>query len=166
MRAVVHAHPPFATALACSGSAALETPFLPEAVVSIGPSIPTVPFAMPGADAVAALAPFLPKVDAVLLGSHGVLTWAADLELAYLRMELVEHLARIATNAAVTGGVRALPDSALAPLLAARAKAGLGKAASNAGSAPSPGTTSPPGPAPSNDLARIVREEIVRALKD
>lgn len=123
--AVLHAHPPAATARACAGLG-LPEPFMPEAVVSIGPSVPLVPFAMPGPDAVAALAPYLEEFDAVILQNHGVLTWGTDPEMALLRMELVEHMSRIAHDATPYGGVRPLPASALRPLLAARAKAGLG----------------------------------------
>lgn len=160
VNAVVHAHPPYATALACSGSDLLERPFIPEAVVSIGPSIPTVPFAVPGDDAARALAAYIDGFDAVLLGNHGVLTWGADVELAYLRMELVEHLARIATKAQATGGVRALPDAALPKLLEARANAGLGEAATRAALA-RPATTKT-----ETNMSAIIREEIERALRD
>jgi L-fuculose-phosphate aldolase len=55
-----------------------------------------------------------------------VLTWGKDPEMALLRMELVEHMARIAHDAAPYGGVRPLPREALPRLLEARAKAGLG----------------------------------------
>jgi L-fuculose-phosphate aldolase len=178
--AVVHAHPPAATALACAGSRLLETPFMAEAVVSLGPSIPTVPFALPGKDACAALAPFLAEHDAVLLAGHGVLAWGDDLEQAFLRLELVEHLARIALEAEKVGGVKPLPQNALPALLEARAKAGLGPAA-RGGKAMAP-TVLAPGkpvvacapspdakvaviqPGSSKDLASIIREELTRAL--
>ncbi len=126
VRAVVHAHPPAATGIACAGGRQLERPFIAEAVVSLGASIATVPYAAPGPEACAALAPFCAGGDAVLLGNHGVLAWGADVEQAYLRLELVEHLARIALDAERAGGIRPLPDGALAPLLEARRKAGLG----------------------------------------
>src|SRR5262249_30014547 len=47
VQAVVHAHPPHATALAASGRA-LSEPFLLEAVVSIGPTVPVVPMSAAG----------------------------------------------------------------------------------------------------------------------
>ncbi len=134
-RAVVHAHPPAATALACAGSRLLEQPFIAEAVISLGPTIPTVPFAMPGKDACAALAPFLAGFDAVLLANHGVLAWGESVEQAYLRVELVEHLARIALEAERVGGVKPLPAQAIPGLLEARRKAGLGPEARGAGAA-------------------------------
>jgi L-fuculose-phosphate aldolase len=179
--AVIHAHPPYATALACSGSRLLERPFIAEAVVSLGPSVPTVPFAAPGAAAATALAPFAEAHDAVLCANHGAFAWGADLEQAMLRLELVEHLARIATLAQATGGLTYLPEQAIAPLLQARAKAGLGAAAERAASgrtpvvacAPAPHSdtpTIPPGGArqapPRGDVAAIVREELVRALRE
>jgi L-fuculose-phosphate aldolase len=175
VQAVVHAHPPAATAIACTGSKLLERPFIAEAVVSLGASIPTVPFATPGADACSALAPFVNGYDAVLLGNHGVLAWGVDLEQAYLRLELVEHLAKIALEAERAGGVRPLPESALAGLLTARAKAGLARP--NAPSGPKPVVACAPAPhsdvetiSPGRrpdaaELARIIREELARVMK-
>jgi L-fuculose-phosphate aldolase len=182
--AVVHAHPPAATGLACAGSRLLERPFIAEAVVSLGASIPTVPFAMPGAAACAALAPFVLGHDAVLIANHGVMAWGADLEQAYLRLELVEHLAQIALHAERAGGVKPLPESALGPLLESRRKAGLGLAASSppaaaaASGAPPPRAVVACAPSPTADvevvrpgglapeLAKIIREEIVKSLRE
>jgi L-fuculose-phosphate aldolase len=184
--AVIHAHPPFATAIASARGNPIETPFIAEAVVSLGPKIPKLPYAQPGAAAKEMLAPWCELVDVVLLGNHGVLAWGKDCETALLRMELVEHLAKIAIHAAAVGGVEALPDSAIQPLLAARAKAGIGRAADRAvetaaqllgrgatagdpkavvACAPAPHSPVPtiaPGGA---KLADVVREEIVRALR-
>ena len=179
VRAVVHAHPPHATGLAVAGLA-LDVPMIAEAVVSLGPSVPLVPVAAPGAAAASALAPYLAQYDAVLLGNHGVLTWGSDLEQAYLRMELVEHLARIAVIARQLGAVRALPASMLPALAESRAKAGLGPR--GRGLPESEATARPlviacaPGPsdadvkvrddkrAPS-ELSAIIREELQRALR-
>lgn len=185
VNAVVHAHPANATALACSGRNLIEHPFLPEAIVSIGPVIPLVPFAAPGKAAADALGSFVGEVDAVLLESHGVLTWGQNVEQAYLRMELVEHLATIALAAESSGGVNPLRDEVIEPLLAARAKAGLGKAAERAVELHGKKTISACAPAPHSRVAvnspkpsprasvlanaapevhRIIREEIVKLL--
>jgi L-fuculose-phosphate aldolase len=186
VNAVIHAHPPTATGFAVAG-VALDEAFLAEAVVSLGAGVPTVPFAAPGAEACAALAGYTTAHDAVLLGGHGVLTWGPDLETAYLRMELVEHLAKIALVARQLGGVRPLPSVVLPRLLEARAKAGLGGAATSS-SPSSPSSKKvvvacappPPGsdvevydpkrpradvlPSPAA-LADIIRQEIAAALK-
>ena len=197
--AVIHAHPPHATAVACARGGVSDhvigRPFIAEAVVSLGPIIPRLPFAPPGEPAVAALAPWCEEVDAVLLGGHGVMAWGADLEQAFLRLELVEHLARIALAALPLGGPEPLPASALPALLAARAKAGLGRAADKAtklaekvdtrpadtraiggtaarpiiACAPAPHSsvvTTASAPVRDADLASIVRDEIVRALRE
>lgn len=178
VNAVVHAHPPAATAISAARGNPIETPFIAEALVSLGPKIPKIPYAQPGPDAKAALAPWCELVDAVILGNHGVMAWGADLEQAFLRLELVEHLAKIALAAAPLGGVEPLPQSAIAPLMAARAKAGIGRAADNAvktadalsppmrvvACAPAPHSSTPT-TADLPDLATVVREEIVRALR-
>lgn len=124
VNAVVHAHPPMATAYGAAG-VALPHPFLPEAVVSLGASIPTVPLTAPGKPAAEALAPFVRACDAVIIAGNGVLSWGPTLELAYLRMELVEHLCRIAHAAHPLGGVKRLPVEMVQAMVAKRAKAGL-----------------------------------------
>lgn len=125
VNAVVHAHPPYATAKACCGKEII--PFLPEAVVSIGDRIPLVPLRLPGDEAASILESFLEDYDALLLENHGVITYGVDLEQAYLRMELVEHLAKIEAEALRWGGVNPLPKEMIPKLLEVRAKAGLGK---------------------------------------
>ncbi len=121
VRAVIHAHPPFATALGASGRELVT--FLPEAVVSLGAKVPLVPLAAPGAAAAKALEPFLSGHDAVLIAGNGVFAWGDDIEQALLRLELVEHLATIATQAQVWGGPQPLPQEMVAALLEARKKA-------------------------------------------
>ena len=124
--AVVHAHPPAATAFAVAGRP-VEALFLPEFVVSIGGTVPVVPFALPGSESLSqALLPFLAPFDVVLLGSHGVLAWGPDPATALLRVEHVESAARILLDVDRLGGARALPDEVVRLLLDARTKAGLG----------------------------------------
>ncbi len=123
--AVVHAHPPFATALGACGRELVT--FLPEAVVSLGAKVPLVPLAMPGGAAVKALEGFVAGYDAVLIAGNGVLAWGDDVEQALLRLELVEHLAAIATHAQVWGGPQPLPAEMIASLLEARKKAFPGR---------------------------------------
>jgi L-fuculose-phosphate aldolase len=179
--AVIHAHPPYATAMACAHQA-LGAPFIAEAVVSLGPDIPLLPFASPKTPAyTASLQPFLPTYDAVMLANHGVLTWGDSLEQAFLRLELVEHLARVATLALPWGGPKPLPADAFPALLAARRSARLGPSSRGLTDLPAPSSPSAPAapsaPPPSdaspsftppaafpNDLTRIIAEEIANAL--
>jgi L-fuculose-phosphate aldolase len=134
--AVLHAHPPTATGFAVAGIE-VRTTLLAEPVVSLGRTIPLIPYAAPKTpEWTSLMKPALDDADALILEHHGVLTCGPDLETAYLRMELVEHLAKIQLVAAKAGAVREIPANDIDKLLAARTKAGLGKAA-RSGSAPS-----------------------------
>jgi L-fuculose-phosphate aldolase len=165
VQAVVHAHPPQATALGACGRS-LET-FLPEAVVSLGPLVPLVPLSAPGPAAALAVAPFAVEYDAVLVAGNGVFTWGDSVEQALLRMELVEHLARIALLSLPLGGVKPLPAAMMPALLEARRKAGLGpesrgvKVASVQAASPS----SVPSPVSPDQLADLIRQELSAALR-
>lgn len=119
--AVVHAHPPYATALGVSGRELV--PFLPEAVVSLGLRIPLVPLTLPGAPMIAAMQEFVPKFDAVMVSGNGVWAFGDDVEQAFCRLELVEHLCRIASHAAPWGGPQPLSGELLDAMMAARKRA-------------------------------------------
>ena len=98
--AVVHAHPPVATAFSVAGREdLLRWPVLPEVVVLLGP-VPCVPYLTPGTRALAeAAAACFRRSDAVLLARHGSVTLGADPWEAYLRMEKLEHAATILKHA-------------------------------------------------------------------
>ena len=105
--AVVHAHPPSATAFALAGEAIPED-VLPEITLLMG-DVPVVPYATPGTPALGdAVEPFLAGREAVLLANHGALTWGADLTQARIRMESLEHGARILLAARSLGRVTRL----------------------------------------------------------
>ena len=114
--AVLHAHPPFATAFGAA-RVPLEPVCLPEAVVSLG-YVPLAPFAMPKTPlAVEAVSRCAVEADAMLLPGNGVLTLGPDVALCYLRMELVEHLAKILHHARALGGAQPLPAEEMKKLL-------------------------------------------------
>ena len=112
--AVCHAHPPAATAFACA-HLGLEEPLLGEAVMALGP-VPCAPYGRTGtAELPAAVLPFLPGHDALLLANHGAVTLGPDLERAYWRMETLEHTAQIHLNVRLLGGgVPLAPEQAAA----------------------------------------------------
>jgi L-fuculose-phosphate aldolase len=102
--AVVHAHPPSATAFAVAGEAIPED-VLPEITLLMG-DVPVVPYATTGTPALGdAVEPFVTDREAVLLANHGALTWGADLTQARIRMESLEHGARILLAARGLGRV-------------------------------------------------------------
>jgi L-fuculose-phosphate aldolase len=116
VEAVVHAHPPYATAFGAARMP-LEPVCLPEAVVSLG-LIPLAPFALPKTpQAVESVSRCAVEADAMLLPGNGALTLGTDVQLAYLRMELVEHLAKILHHARALGGAQPLPAEEMTRLL-------------------------------------------------
>ena len=123
---VLHAHPPVATAFGLVGQE-LSPIALPEMVVSLGDRVPTLARAMPkdpeGVKRVEAAAA---EYDAFLLTGNGAITHGEDLTQALLRMELVEHYAKILMAARSLGQVQPLAPAEVQKLLEARKKAGLG----------------------------------------
>ena len=102
--AVVHAHPPTATAFAVAGEA-IPGDVLPEITLLLG-EVPVVPYATPGTPALGdAVEHFIIGREAVLLANHGALTWGANLAQARIRMETLEHGARILLAARGLGRV-------------------------------------------------------------
>lgn len=124
VRAVVHAHPPVATAFALAGLA-LDRCLLPESVLSLG-AVPIVAYGTPSTDEIPqALSPYVPRCDAVLLANHGALVWADSLEAAYFKMETLEQSATITWHAQALGGPRPLSPGDVAKLSQLRERLGL-----------------------------------------
>ena len=108
--AVVHAHPPVATAFAVAGENFMA-PVLPEVILQMG-GVPLLPYATPGTSALAdSFEPFLDRHDAFLLANHGATTLGPTLDIAHQRMESLEHAARILFSARVLGKVNELGAS-------------------------------------------------------
>lgn len=117
--AVVHAHPPYATAFAVAGED-LMSPVLPEIVVLLG-GVPLVPYATPGSPALAtAIEPFLELHDAFLMANHGATSFGSTLSIAHQRMESLEHAARTVFLARHLGRVTSLSDAQRDALLELR----------------------------------------------
>jgi len=104
VRAVIHAHPVFSTALTVAG---LDFPadILPEAALLRG-GVPVASFAAPGTvEDAEAIRPFIGSRDAILLRQHGTLTCGRDLEEALLNLERMEHVAEVFWRAHALHGV-------------------------------------------------------------
>lgn len=126
VNAVVHAHPPVATAFAVAGIG-LPGNVLPELAVQVG-EVPVVPYATPGTEAMPdAIAPFLPNYDAFLLANHGATTLGCTLAEAHQRMESLEHSANILLTARLLGRVNALGADDARVLEVARQRAVAGR---------------------------------------
>ncbi|MBB6144194.1 L-fuculose-phosphate aldolase [Silvibacterium bohemicum] len=121
VNAVVHAHPPVATAFACAGRG-LDEMLCQEAAMTLG-SVPLAEYATTGTDEVpASLEPFLPGHEAILMANHGAVSYGATLLDAFLKMETVEHLAMIRLAAHQLGSTQALTKEQLQQLVWAKAK--------------------------------------------
>jgi L-fuculose-phosphate aldolase len=106
---IVHAHPPTATGFAASGFD-LTRPLVCEVVVGLG-SIPLARYGTPGTPELTdALAPLVPHHDAILMANHGVVTCGSSLESAYMKMETVEHFAKIALVTHLLGNEQPLGE--------------------------------------------------------
>ena len=101
--AVVHAHPPAATAFAVA-HLPMDRYITIESVITIG-SVPLTPYGTPSTDEVPeAVAPYLPEHDVFLLENHGALAVGCDLLTAYYRMETLELSAKVSIYARILGG--------------------------------------------------------------
>lgn len=115
--AIVHAHPPHATAFAVAGIA-LDQPILAEAVLLMG-AVPLVPYEPPSTEALArAVGDTSQRAEVVLLQNHGAVALGETLPRALERMETVEHLARVSLLARLLGGARPLSAAKVEALLA------------------------------------------------
>ena len=118
-RAIVHAHPPTATAFAACGLA-LDQALISEVLLSLG-DVPLAGYATPGTSELSSsLEPFIPTHDAVLMANHGVVSYGIDLMQAYMNMETVEHYAKIALVVRQLGCERPLQAEQVSRLLEMR----------------------------------------------
>jgi L-fuculose-phosphate aldolase len=118
---IVHAHPPTATGFAAA-RIPLDQPLVCEVVVGLG-SIPLAKYATPGTPELgASLEPLIPDYDAILMSNHGVVTYGDTLSHAYMKMETVEHFAKIALVTHILGRQQPLQGDELENLLVIRRK--------------------------------------------
>ena len=122
--AVVHAHPPVATAFTVA-DIDLDQYILPEAVLTIG-DVPTCDYGTPSTMEIPdSLDPYLQDHDAFLLRNHGALTVGCNLTKAFFVMEEVEFNAVICKHAMDLGAVHEISRDQLAKLMDLRKKMNL-----------------------------------------
>lgn len=107
VKAVVHAHPPFATAFAAA-RIPLDGLIFPEVIVAFG-KIPLAEYATPSTPEVAAsIEPLVKEYDAIMLSNHGAVTFGESLDEAYDKMEKTEHTAKVTCLVRQLGGAKEL----------------------------------------------------------
>ena len=121
VRAVLHAHPVFATALTIA-NLPFPVDVLPEVLLTLG-EVPVTDYSTPSSDEdAAAVRGLIRDHDALLLCQHGALTVGPDLEAALNHLERIEAVAQTVFYARQLGPVRTLPPEALEKLKAVRRK--------------------------------------------
>jgi L-fuculose-phosphate aldolase len=135
VRAVIHSHPPHATAFAIA-DIDLPTCIHPEAEVFLGP-VKTAKYVTPGDNRLPdSIKPFIKESNTILLGNHGVVCYGPDLEDAYYKLEIVDAYARILLLTKQLGSVRPLSGDEMTDLLALKSKFGMYDPRTAPGAAP------------------------------
>jgi L-fuculose-phosphate aldolase len=116
VRAVIHAHPVFATTLTVAGFP-FPNNVLPEVLLTLE-KVPTTRYAMPSShDDADAIRELIREHDALLLRQHGTLTVGTDLETALISLERIEHVAEVFWRAQMLGNVERIPLEAMVRLI-------------------------------------------------
>jgi L-fuculose-phosphate aldolase len=104
VRAVVHCHPPHATAFAVAGEPVPHC-VLPEVEVFLG-EVPTAIYETPGTQKFAeTIVPHLKSSNTIILANHGTVTFGPDLEKAYWNSEIIDAYCKILILAKQLGKV-------------------------------------------------------------
>lgn len=94
VKAVVHCHPPHATAFAIANEPIPQC-VLPEIEVFMG-EIPIAPYETPGGQEFAdTVIPFLESTNTIILKNHGTVSFGKDLQDAYWKTEILDAYCRI-----------------------------------------------------------------------
>lgn len=185
VQAVVHCHPPHATAF---GIARVDIPtcVLPEVEVFLG-IVPRAAYETPGgADFAETIKPFIKKANTVILSNHGTVSWGPTVERAYWRTEVLDSYCRMLMLARQLGHVERLPEPKVRELLRLKQQFGVGPdprelegeplcvntAFAANRNEPQPGAAPPAEPASGSetdvsvqqDLVRIITERVMEAL--
>lgn len=108
---VIHVHSPFAVAASLAGVDLAKT------WISAAP-VPTTAYArISSAESPAVLEPFIADYNWAILPRHGTVAWADTLWNAFLRIEGLEHYAKIVMAARAVGPIEPLPNDRRIELL-------------------------------------------------
>jgi L-fuculose-phosphate aldolase len=156
-RAVVHCHPPHATAFALTGSAP-PNGYLSEFEFFIGP-VAVAPYETPGTPAFAdTIRPFVQLHNTILLANHGVVCWSDTVTHAEWLAEILETYCTMYLIAQQVGRpLQAISEAKMSELLAAKRRLGWPDARVGA----TADSQAPP-PSDRSDLDRLVERVLAR----
>ncbi|HAB14563.1 MAG TPA: aldolase [Planctomycetaceae bacterium] len=122
--AVVHCHPPHATAFAVAGEPIPQC-VLPEVEVFMG-EVPLAPYETPGGqDFADTVIPFLKGSSTIILASHGTVSFGKDLIDAYWKTEILDSYCRILLLAKQLGNVNYFDERQTRELLDLKKRLGF-----------------------------------------
>jgi L-fuculose-phosphate aldolase len=123
VNAVVHCHPPHATAFAVAGEP-VPNCVLPEVEVFLG-EVPTALYETPGTQKFAdTIVPLLKSSNTIILANHGTVTFGPDLEKAYWNSEIIDAYCRILILSKQLGRVNYFNDKQTKELLELKKRLG------------------------------------------
>jgi L-fuculose-phosphate aldolase len=124
-RAVIHCHPPYATAHAVAGVIPPGN-LIPEQEVFVGP-VALAPYETPGTMAFArTILPFVQQHNTILLGNHGIVCWADSVTHAEWYVEVVETYCKTVMIASqLRSPLPEIPPDKILDLLAIKKRLGL-----------------------------------------
>jgi L-fuculose-phosphate aldolase len=123
VQAVVHCHPPHATAFAVAHEP-IPKCVLPEVEVFLG-EVPVARYETPGGQQFAeTIVPFLKDCNTIILANHGTVTFGPDLEKAYWNSEIIDAYCKILILARQLGRVNYFTDEQTRELLALKKRLG------------------------------------------
>ncbi|MEZ6062289.1 MAG: class II aldolase/adducin family protein [Planctomycetaceae bacterium] len=124
VKAVVHCHPPHATAFAVAGEPIPQC-ILPEVEVFMG-EVPIAPYETPGDQRFAeTVTPFLKATNTIILKNHGTVSFGKDLTEAYWKTEILDAYCRILLLSKQLGPVQYLNEQKNRELLDLKKKLGF-----------------------------------------
>ena len=125
VKAVVHCHPPHATAFAVARED-IPIGVLPEVDVFLG-TVPRAEYETPGGpDFAQTIRPFIGKANTVVLGNHGVVSWGQSVEQAYWHAEILDSYCHVLLLARQLGHVEQLSEQKMQELRELRERFGAG----------------------------------------
>ena len=126
VKAVVHCHPPHATAFAVAG-VEIPTCILPEVEIFLGP-VPTAVYDTPGTQAFAeTIRPFMGKANTIILKNHGTVAFSDSIERACWYTEIIDAYCRILLLSQQLGNVDRITAPKVNELLDLKTKFGMGE---------------------------------------
>jgi L-fuculose-phosphate aldolase len=168
VKAVVHAHPPHATAFAVSG-VPVDKCVLPEVEIFLG-EVPTAPYATPGTqDFFQSIEPYLKDYSVILQANHGVVALGGEIQQAYWRMEIVDAYCRMLILSRQLGNINRMTLTNMEELFQIKRRLGLPDRRLDLPDVAACDPRTPPGQATSSnasleEMVQRITEEVLREL--